>query len=88
MHDVRTCPAREWEYFSCTLKGHTSKLCMTKNKNTKESIDMVNVLSLNFEGSPLVIKIKINNCIISFELSVMSILIFNMYLKNTCRNKK
>jgi len=38
-HDVRTCPAREWECFSCKLKGHTSKMCKTKNKNNLESID-------------------------------------------------
>lgn len=26
-HDVKTCPARNWECFSCKKKGHISKVC-------------------------------------------------------------
>ncbi|XP_060862845.1 uncharacterized protein K02A2.6-like [Metopolophium dirhodum] len=93
-HDVRTCPAREWECFSCKLKGHTSKMCKTKIKNNLESIDLVNNVSQNSGGNPLVIKIKVNNKLIPFEVdsgasvSVMPIKYFNMYFNNSCKLEK
>uniref|UniRef100_A0A2S2PVS1 Retropepsins domain-containing protein n=1 Tax=Sipha flava TaxID=143950 RepID=A0A2S2PVS1_9HEMI len=94
-HDVRTCPAREWECFSCKLKGHTSKMCKTKIKNNYlESIDLVNNVSQNSGGNPLVIKIKVNNKVIPFEVdsgasvSVMPIKYFNMYFNNSYKLEK
>ncbi|KAL4153953.1 hypothetical protein QTP88_001786 [Uroleucon formosanum] len=93
-HDVRMCPAREWECFSCKVKGHTSKMCKTKIKNNLESIDLVNNVSQNSGGNPLVIKIKVNNKLIPFEVDsgvsvlVMPIKYFNMYFNNSCKLEK
>jgi len=29
-HDVRSCPAKQWECFNCKLKGHVSVMCRKK----------------------------------------------------------
>ena len=69
-------------------------MCKTKIKNNLESIDLVNNVSQNSGGNPLVIKIKVNNTLIPFEVdsgasvSVMPIKYFNMYFNNSCKLEK
>jgi len=68
-------------------------MCKTKIKNNLESIDLINNVSQNSGGNPLVIKIKVNNKLIPFEVdsgasvSVMPIKYFNMYFNNLEQKK-
>lgn len=65
-HNEKSCPAKQWECFSCLKKGHTSVVCQAKRKvNTVNSVNSISDAAsceIIVDGQPISFEVDTGAC--------------------------